>query len=90
MPALATDPVLFRIEYADGLKGSLLMLSGMVQDFTVAVRIKGQSEPLSTQMYLAGIQPGQTLPNFFNPLAHHIETPVCRPASPPTRSSAPC
>jgi hypothetical protein len=73
MPALAKDPVLFRIEYADGLKGSLLMLSGLVQDFTVAIRIKGQAEPLSTQMYLAGIQPNQTLPNFFNPLVHHIE-----------------
>ncbi len=27
-------------------------------------------------MYLAGIQPNQTLPNFFNPLVHHIETHV--------------
>ena len=25
-------------------------------------------------MYLAGLSPGQTLPNFFNPLVHHIET----------------
>jgi hypothetical protein len=74
MPVLAKDPVLFRIEYADGLKGSLLMLSGLVQDFTVAIRIKGQNEPLSTQLYLAGIQPNQTLPNFFNPLVYHIET----------------
>jgi hypothetical protein len=74
MPALATDPVMFRIEYVDGLRASLLMLSGLVQDFTVALRLKGQSEPLSTQMYLAGIQPNQTLPDFFNPLVHHIET----------------
>jgi hypothetical protein len=74
MPALAGNPVLYRIEYADGLKGSLLMLSGLVTDFTVAIRIKGQSEPLSTQMYLPGLSPGQTLPDFFNPLAHHIET----------------
>ena len=25
-------------------------------------------------MYLPGLHPGQTLPNFFSPLAHHIET----------------
>ena len=74
MSALAIAPVLFRIEYADGLRGSLLMLSGLVTDFTVAIRLKGQNEPLSTQMYLAGIQPNQTLPDFFNPLVHHIET----------------
>ena len=25
-------------------------------------------------MYLPGLSPGQTLPNFFSALAHHIET----------------
>ena len=25
-------------------------------------------------MYLPGLHPGQTLPSFFSPLAHHIET----------------
>ena len=50
------------------------MLSGLVGDFTVAVRVKAQAEPLSTQMYLPGLNPGQTLPNFFSALAHHIET----------------
>ena len=25
-------------------------------------------------MYLPGLNPGQTLPNFFSALAHHIET----------------
>ena len=74
MPALARDPVMYRIEYVDGLKSTLLMLSGLVTDFTVAVRIKQQAELLSTQMYLPGLTPGQTLPNFFSPLAHHIET----------------
>ena len=73
MPALARDPVMYRIEYKDGLKGSMLMLSGLVQDFTVAVRIKDQDEPLSTQLYLPGLSPGQTLSDFFNPLVHHIE-----------------
>lgn len=74
MPQLARDPVLYRIEYADGLKGTLLMLSGLVSDFTVAVSNKRGGGVLSTQMYLPGLHPGQTLPNFFSPLAHHIET----------------
>ncbi len=74
LPALAPDPMLYRIEYVDGSRASLLMLSGLVRDFTVAVRLKGEPRPVSTQMYLAGISPGQTIPNFFNPLVHHIET----------------
>jgi len=74
LPALVRNPVMYRIEYADGLKATLLMLSGLVSDFTVAVRTEGAARPVSTQMYLAGLAPGQTLPNFFNPLVHHIET----------------
>ncbi len=74
LPELVRNPLLYRIEYADGLKGTLVMLSGGVSDFTVAVRQKGDSKILSTQMYLPGLHQGQTLPNFFSPLAHHIET----------------
>jgi hypothetical protein len=71
--AIVRNPTMYRIEYADGTRASLLMLSGLVSDFTVAVRLKGADRPLSTQMYLPGLSPGQTLPNFFNPLVHHIE-----------------
>jgi hypothetical protein len=74
LPRLAPDAYLYRIEYSDGLRGTLLMLSRLVQDFTVAVRQSGEPAILSTQMYLPGLNPGQTLPNFFSPLAHHIET----------------
>jgi hypothetical protein len=65
--------MLYRIEYADGLKATLLMLDRLVRDFTVALRVRGSDKPLSTLMYLPGLHPGQTLPNFFNPLVHHIE-----------------
>jgi hypothetical protein len=73
-PALVPRPYMYRIEYADGLRGTLVMLPSGVRDFTVAVRIKGMDRPLSTQMYLPGLHPGQTLPNFFSALAHQIET----------------
>jgi hypothetical protein len=45
-------PVAYRIEYVDGLKATMLLMNGLVGDFTVAARIKGESEPLSTLFYL--------------------------------------
>jgi hypothetical protein len=45
-------PVAYRFEYADGLKATMLLLNGLVNDFTFAARIKGQANPLSTLFYL--------------------------------------
>lgn len=46
------DPILYRFEYADGVKANMLMLNGLVSDFTFAARLKGQAEPISTLFYL--------------------------------------
>ncbi len=46
------DPVAYRFEYADGVKATMLMMNGLVGDFTFAARIKGEAEPLSTLFYL--------------------------------------
>jgi hypothetical protein len=46
------DPVAYRFEYADGLKATMLLLNGLVGDFTFATRLKDRSEPLSTLFYL--------------------------------------
>jgi len=46
------EPVAYRFEYADGLRATMLLLNGLVGDFTFAARIKGQAEPLSTLFYL--------------------------------------
>jgi hypothetical protein len=46
------DPVAYRIEYRDGTKATMLLLNGLVSDFTFAARLKGQAEPLSTLFYL--------------------------------------
>ncbi|MEO2046783.1 MAG: hypothetical protein ABGX16_09450 [Pirellulales bacterium] len=46
------DPVAYRIEYADGTKATMLLLSGLVGDFTFAAKLKGQVQPLSTLFYL--------------------------------------
>src|SRR5207248_5956368 len=46
------DPVAYRIEYADGLKATMLLLNGLVQDFTLAARLKSEKEPLSLLFHL--------------------------------------
>jgi hypothetical protein len=52
MRAWVKDPVCYRFEYADGLKATMLLMNGLVNDFTFAARMKGRDEPLSTLFYL--------------------------------------
>ncbi len=46
------EPVAYRFQYADGLKATMLLMNGLVDDFTFAARLKGDDEPLSTLFYL--------------------------------------
>ncbi|MEX2114449.1 MAG: hypothetical protein WD845_14745 [Pirellulales bacterium] len=46
------DPIAYRIEYADGVNATMLLMNGLVDDFTFAARLKGEREPLSTLFYL--------------------------------------
>jgi hypothetical protein len=46
------DPVAYRLEYADGTRATMLLLNGLVGDFTFAARLRGEPEPLSTLFYL--------------------------------------
>ena len=46
------DPIVYRFEYNDGLKATMLLMNGLVDDFTFAAKIKGEAEPLSTLFYL--------------------------------------
>jgi len=46
------DPVAYRLEYRDGTKATMLLMNGLVNDFTFAARLRGLSEPLSTLFYL--------------------------------------
>ena len=64
------EPIAYRIEYADGLKATMLLLEGVVGDFTFAARLKGQRNPLSTLMSLPLPQRG----NFFNAMINNIES----------------
>ena len=71
MARMVKDPVAYRLEYADGLKATMLLLNGLVGDITFAARIKGQREPLSTLMYLGGSY--ETQPFNFDGLVWNIE-----------------
>ena len=51
LPRLAKNPWAYFIEYADGLKTTLLMLDGALQDFNFAARVKGTGL-MSTQFLL--------------------------------------
>lgn len=46
------EPLAYRIGYRDGTKATMLLMNGLVSDFTFAARIKGQDLPLSTLFYL--------------------------------------
>jgi hypothetical protein len=67
---LVKTPVVYRIEYRDGLKATMLLLNGLVTDMTFAARLRGETGVLSCLMYL----PHRDVCNFFSPLVHQAET----------------
>ncbi len=71
MRRMVADPVAYRLEYCDGLCGTMLLLNGLVGDITFAARLRGTDEPLSTQFYLGGTR--TTQPHNFDALVWHIE-----------------
>ena len=48
-------PIAYRFQYNDGLKATMLLLNGLVNDFTFAAQLTDQTEPLSTLFYLPPI-----------------------------------
>lgn len=52
MKQLVAEPVAYRFQYNDGLKATMLLMNGLVKDFSTAVKLKGQAEPWSTLFYL--------------------------------------
>jgi hypothetical protein len=52
MRRMVADPVAYRFQYSDGTKATMVLMNGLVGDFTFAARLKEQPEPLSTLFYL--------------------------------------
>ena len=51
-PSFPQGPVAFLIEYRDGLRATVLLLNGHVDDATFAARVEGERRPVSTLFYL--------------------------------------
>ncbi|MBI1900812.1 MAG: hypothetical protein HYS13_06840 [Planctomycetia bacterium] len=51
-PTFLTGPVAFLVEYLDGLRATVLLLNGHVDDTTFAARVAGEKQPVSTLFYL--------------------------------------
>ena len=62
-------PIAYRFQYTDGLRGTILLLNGILGDINVAIKMKGVEKPLSTNCYLRP----RELCNFFSPLVFHVE-----------------
>ena len=73
MKELVKNAVAYQYEHEDGLLSTMLLMSGLVEDFNFAARIIGQNEPFSTQMYLPMPPARATLANFFSPLVNNVE-----------------
>jgi hypothetical protein len=68
-------PIGYFIEHRDGFRTTMLLLNGVVSDFTYAGLRRDNGEILSCQMYLP-MPPNPTLANFFSPLMNHIEAMI--------------
>lgn len=53
----SAEPAVFLVEYKDGLSVTVLMLNGYVRQWSAAVRVDGQSEPLATWFLQSRMQP---------------------------------
>ena len=73
MAEIVKDPIAYQYEHLDGLKSTMILMNGLVQDFNFAAHVDGQKAPLSTQMYLPMPPARTTLANFFSPQVNNVE-----------------
>ena len=70
---IVKDPIAYHYQHVDGLKCSMIMMNGLVDDFNFAARLENPSRILSTQMYLPMPPARTTLANFFTPQVNNVE-----------------
>lgn len=66
---LVKEPAVFVVDYSDGLQGAAFLMTGLVEDFTVAIDVEGQAQPVSTLMKLQEGRPH----HHFGCLVQNIE-----------------
>jgi hypothetical protein len=70
---LVKAPVAYRYEHNDGLRCTMMLMNGLLEDFNFAAQLEDRREPFSTQMYLPMPPDRTTLANFFSPLVNGME-----------------
>jgi hypothetical protein len=73
MRRLVRDPVAYHYEHHDGLRSTMLLMGGLVEDFNFAAHVDGHPGIFSTQMYLPMPPARTSLANFFSPLVYNFE-----------------
>ncbi len=76
LPKLVKNPWAYFIEYRDGLKATLLMLTGAVGDFNFAARVKGLPHIQATQFFLSPVPNVTYSACLVNKIEQMIETGV--------------
>ncbi len=71
---LAKEPVLFVVEYRDGLKASVLMLNGAVQEFAAGWKYKDRSEPQATLFWLQPVRPYHHFAHLLKGIEKFMQT----------------
>ncbi len=66
-------PVAYRYQHEDGLMSTMILASGLIEDFNFAAQLQGTNEIFSTQMYLPMPPARTSLANFFSPLVNGAE-----------------
>ena len=66
---LVKEPAVFIVDYSDGLKAAAFLMTGLVEDFTIAIDLEGQASPLTTLMNLQNNRPH----HHFGTLVKNIE-----------------
>jgi hypothetical protein len=72
MKAMVPEPVAYQYQHRDGLRSTMILMNGMVRDFTFAATIAGQSKPFSTQMICLCLMNVRSW-RFFSPLVYNAE-----------------
>ena len=66
---LVKEPAVFIVDYSDGLKAAAFLMTGLVEDFTIAINLEGQASPFTTLMNLQNNRPH----HHFGTLVKNIE-----------------
>jgi len=69
-PSFLAEPIAFVVEYADGFRGTALILNGQVDDTTIGIKLDRERDPVVSTLFYLPAPPGA---RFFDPLVLRIE-----------------